>query len=192
MVRITLRLCGLCLLLVLVVGCGGSATSSSGGNSSGNQQPGPTISAIAPSSAIAGNPATQLVVYGSGFDNAGFGSAVVNWNGSALTTTYVNPSQLTPTIPATIWRQLVPPRLPLRPRPERHCLLKCRELHYCRSSCLGYLGQIGWHIPSEHCVGSRTQANLRFDSINRRNFAKHYCCCRPGCGQSRHAGSCRE
>ena len=53
--------------------------------------------AIAPSSAIAGNPDTQLVVYGSGYTNG----AVVQWNTAALKTTYVSAGQLTATIPAS-------------------------------------------------------------------------------------------
>lgn len=96
--RILQGFCGLFLLLIAGCGGGGSTTGNPGpGGGSGGQRPGPLISAIAPSSAIAGNPDTQLVVYGSKFENG----AVVNWNNSALTTTYVSSSRLTATIPAS-------------------------------------------------------------------------------------------
>ena len=96
--RILLGFCGLCLLLI--AGCGGEGSTAGNpgsGSGSGDQQSGPLISAIAPSSAIAGNPDTQLVVYGSSFENG----AVVHLNAGALTTTYVSSSQLTATIPAS-------------------------------------------------------------------------------------------
>ena len=55
--------------------------------------PRPIISNISPSSATAGGSAFTLTVNGSGFSNG----AAVNWNSTALTTTYVRGTQLTAT-----------------------------------------------------------------------------------------------
>jgi hypothetical protein len=57
----------------------------------------PAISQLAPDNVNAGGPAFVLTVNGSSFG----GSASINWNGTAQTTTHVNGSQLTATIPAT-------------------------------------------------------------------------------------------
>ena len=56
----------------------------------------PTITSLSPSSATAGGSAFLLTVNGTGFLN----SSVVNWNGSARTTSYVNATQVTASISA--------------------------------------------------------------------------------------------
>jgi hypothetical protein len=58
--------------------------------------PTPSISSSAPTSAPAGAAALSLTVVGTGF----IASSTVNWNGSALVTTYVSATQLTATITA--------------------------------------------------------------------------------------------
>jgi NHL repeat len=58
----------------------------------------PSLSSLAPNSAIAGSPAFTLTVNGSGFLNG----ATVLWNGTALVTTYVSGNQLTATVPAAL------------------------------------------------------------------------------------------
>jgi hypothetical protein len=69
--------------------------SSSLGSGQANN-PVPTISAISPTSAVAGAAAFPLTINGSGF----IAGSVVNWNGAPLTTTYVNGTQLTATVTA--------------------------------------------------------------------------------------------
>ncbi len=58
--------------------------------------PAPTLSSIAPASANAGGSSFTLTANGSNFING----STINWNGTALTTTFVNATQLTATIPA--------------------------------------------------------------------------------------------
>ena len=55
------------------------------------------LSTLVPNSAIAGGAAFTLTVNGSNFEN----NAVVQWNGSNRTTTFVNATQLTAAITAT-------------------------------------------------------------------------------------------
>ncbi len=57
-----------------------------------------TISSLAPASVAAGGPAFALTVNGSGFVSG----ASVRWNGSALTTTFVNSGQLTASVPGNL------------------------------------------------------------------------------------------
>lgn len=94
------------LLLLLVVsfvaGCGGgggggsTAPSSGGGGASAPApaptptNPAPAISSLAPDTAAAGGGQFLLTVHGSGFVPA----SVVNWGGSARTTTFVSSTQL--------------------------------------------------------------------------------------------------
>src|SRR5580704_2975207 len=52
---------------------------------------------LVPTSTVPGGPAFTLTVNGTGFVSG----AVVNWNGSALTTTFVNGSQVTAIVPAS-------------------------------------------------------------------------------------------
>ena len=58
----------------------------------------PTINSLSPSSATAGAAAFTLTVNGTNFVSG----ATVNWGGTALTTTYVSPSQLTASVPASL------------------------------------------------------------------------------------------
>lgn len=60
--------------------------------------PVPSITTINPSSVTAGDPGFTLTVDGTNFING----SVINWNGSALTTTYVNSTQLTAGITAAM------------------------------------------------------------------------------------------
>jgi uncharacterized protein (TIGR03437 family) len=60
--------------------------------------PTPTISSLSPNSAIAGGPAFTLTVNGTNF----LSGAVVQWNGAALVTTFVSPTQLTAGVPAAL------------------------------------------------------------------------------------------
>lgn len=53
---------------------------------------------ISPNSAVAGSPDTKITVSGSGF----FADSVVQWNTTALATTYVNSRQLTAIVPAAL------------------------------------------------------------------------------------------
>ncbi|HZT40922.1 MAG TPA: hypothetical protein VFA07_01970 [Chthonomonadaceae bacterium] len=57
----------------------------------------PVISSLSPSSATAGGAAFTLTVNGSNFVNG----ATVDWNGSALTTSFVSASQLTASVPSS-------------------------------------------------------------------------------------------
>ncbi|MGV3460632.1 MAG: hypothetical protein ACO1N9_09295 [Flavobacterium sp.] len=57
----------------------------------------PTLTSISPVSRIANSGQFTLTVIGTNFSSA----SVIRWNGSARTTTYVSPTQLTAVIPAT-------------------------------------------------------------------------------------------
>jgi IPT/TIG domain len=102
MARPTLLSCGLSIIVVFVAGCGGgSATSGSSGpttngGSGATQDTVPVLTAIAPSSAPAGIPGITMSLYGSSFLNG----ALVQWNGSALPTTWVSGTQLSVNLPA--------------------------------------------------------------------------------------------
>src|SRR3984885_14994407 len=88
-VTTAVSMCALCALSA----CGGGA-----GESVGNQPPPvtPTITAISPSSAVAGGAAFTLTINGTNFVAA----SMVNFGGSAPATTFVNSTQLTAAIPA--------------------------------------------------------------------------------------------
>ena len=58
----------------------------------------PAISSLSPSSAMQGGPAFTLTVNGTGF----FSGAVVQWNASALATSFVSATQLTAQVPASL------------------------------------------------------------------------------------------
>ncbi len=58
----------------------------------------PAISSLSPSSAMEGGPAFTLTVNGTGF----LSGAVVHWNGTALTTSFVGATQLTAQVPASL------------------------------------------------------------------------------------------
>src|SRR5205085_4622221 len=57
---------------------------------------GPAIDSISPSLAPAGGPQLTLTISGVGFAS----SSTVQWNGTALNTTFVSPTQLTAVVPA--------------------------------------------------------------------------------------------
>ena len=57
-----------------------------------------SITTLTPSTATAGGSAFTLTVDGAGFVNA----SIVQWNGTALTTTYVSATQLTATVPPSL------------------------------------------------------------------------------------------
>ncbi|GAB3722155.1 hypothetical protein GCM10027594_02800 [Hymenobacter agri] len=59
--------------------------------------PAPTITSLAPSTAVAGGAAFTLTVNGTGF----ISGSVVNFNGTALTTTFVSATQVTAAVPAS-------------------------------------------------------------------------------------------
>jgi hypothetical protein len=82
-----------CSFLCIAVGCGGGGGSNGGGGSS--QNPAPTLSGVTPNSATAGNAALSLTASGSGF----IPSSVIQWNGTALSTTYMSSNSLTAQVP---------------------------------------------------------------------------------------------
>jgi len=57
----------------------------------------PFLASISPTSKVAGSAAFTLTTTGSNFTNA----SVIKWNGTALTTTYTSPTQLSATVAAT-------------------------------------------------------------------------------------------
>jgi len=81
------------VLTLLCSGCGYKAPMAA------SQQPGvvPVIMQLSPNTANSGDPGFTLTVNGSTFNQ----DAVINWNGSHQTTTYVTGSQLTTAIPAS-------------------------------------------------------------------------------------------
>lgn len=85
-----------CVLLTsLLAACGGGAGTSGGGG--GTPQDTPALSALAPSSTTAGASAVSLVLYGSNFENG----ATVQWNGTALSSSWVSATEMTATIPVS-------------------------------------------------------------------------------------------
>lgn len=62
----------------------------------------PSLQSLTPSSATAGGPAFTLTVNGSGFVGELLNSAVVEWNGAVLSTSYISSTQLTANVPATL------------------------------------------------------------------------------------------
>ncbi len=89
------RLLAAMLLFAAFFSCSKSSTVNNGG---GTINPVPTISAIAPTSVTAGDPAFTLTVTGTNF----ISGSVINWNGAALTTTYVSTTQLTAVVSETL------------------------------------------------------------------------------------------
>jgi hypothetical protein len=82
-------------LLALALACGYSSNYSNPSSGTGTV---PAITQLNPSSATAGGEAFTLTVMGSNFAS----KAVVNWNGTALTTAYVSGTQLTVAVPASM------------------------------------------------------------------------------------------
>ena len=64
----------------------------------GTSNPAPTLTSISPASATAGSTATTMVVSGSNFVSG----AVVNWNGTALPTTFSSATSLSASITSTL------------------------------------------------------------------------------------------
>ncbi len=75
----------------------GGGTSASLTESITSSNPVPAISSLAPASTTAGGSAFTLTVSGTGF----VASSTVNWNGTALTTTFISDAQLTASVPAS-------------------------------------------------------------------------------------------
>jgi len=82
---------------VFASACGGSGYSSGSNSSATATNSTATIAAISPTTTEWNSAAFTLTVTGSGFDQ----SSVVQWNGYPRSTTYVNSSQLSVSIPAT-------------------------------------------------------------------------------------------
>lgn len=90
-----------CLLLGVfltssLAACGGGG-SNGGGGGGGTPENVPTLASIAPSSATAGAPALTLTLNGSNFENG----ATAQWNGTALSTSWISAAELTATLPAS-------------------------------------------------------------------------------------------
>jgi hypothetical protein len=84
------------LVGTLLSGCGGGGSAPPpNGNGTGN--PLPSVSSISPSSAIAGGAPFTLTVTGSNFVSG----SVVNWAGTALTTTFGSSTSLSASVPAS-------------------------------------------------------------------------------------------
>jgi hypothetical protein len=84
-------------LLTLTLACGYSSNYSNPSSGSGTGSA-PAISQLNPNSVTAGGDAFTLTVTGSNFA----AKAVINWNGTAQTTSYVSGTQLTVAIPASM------------------------------------------------------------------------------------------
>lgn len=87
----TIRVFAVLMSVVMGLACGYSSKSTP--PSAGTK---PQISQLAPNSAAAGGPAFVLTVNGTSFN----ANAVINWNGTAQTTTHISANQLMATIPA--------------------------------------------------------------------------------------------
>jgi hypothetical protein len=83
------------ILASLLADCGGG--NSGGGGGGEPPQNIPTLSAIAPSSAVVGSTAITLAVYGSNFAQ----NAIVQWNGATLSGQWISATEMTATVPAT-------------------------------------------------------------------------------------------
>ena len=83
------------LFLLFAISCKKDSSGNPGG---GLSNPAPVVSTISPLSAMAGDPAFTITVSGSGFING----SVINWSGAALTTTFVNATQLTAVVSSNL------------------------------------------------------------------------------------------
>ena len=79
----------------VITGCGGGASAPTNPPPASN--PAPAITAITPSSTIAGSADTPVTITGSGF----ISSSRVQWNGTPIATTYSSATNLSATIPAS-------------------------------------------------------------------------------------------
>ncbi len=88
----TLDIALLTMLSAFTLACGYSSKATT------PAQPGtvPAIAQLAPASMTHGGPGFVLTVNGSSFASTG----TINWNGTALTTTYVSANQMMATVPA--------------------------------------------------------------------------------------------
>jgi hypothetical protein len=93
-IKIRLEVIALLAAVVGLSNCGGSSSSTSTPPPPPN--PVPSISLLSPSSASTGGPAFTLTVNGSNF----ISTSAVQWNGSAVTASFVSASQLTASITA--------------------------------------------------------------------------------------------
>src|SRR5579871_3812474 len=92
---IWLAVLGICA--IAAAGCGGGSASGSGSDSGSSSNPAPILGSINPSSAVAGSAAVTISASGSGFVSG----STIDWNGSALPSTFVSASQLSPSLPAS-------------------------------------------------------------------------------------------
>jgi hypothetical protein len=83
-IKISALLGAFAVLLLPAISCGGCPST-------------PSVSSISPSSATAGGAGFSLTVNGGNFSS----NSVVSWDGSSLTTTFVNGHQLTATVAST-------------------------------------------------------------------------------------------
>lgn len=90
----TISAISISLLIALTAACGYSKKAAAP-PTAGNV---PAISQLSPDSANSGGPAFAMTVNGSSFS----GKAVVNWNGTPLTSTTISANQLTATVPAAM------------------------------------------------------------------------------------------
>jgi hypothetical protein len=59
--------------------------------------PSPTLTSVSPGSVVAGSPSFTITATGTNFTN----TSVINWNGAALTTTYISAASLSAIVPST-------------------------------------------------------------------------------------------
>ena len=83
------------LVFATLFSCKKSDTSNGG---SGTVNPVPAVSSISPASVTVGDPAFILTVTGANF----ISSSVINWNGTALATTFISATQLTASVSVTL------------------------------------------------------------------------------------------
>jgi hypothetical protein len=86
---------GILVCSAILAACGGSGGGAGAGAAPDN--PLPQVSGLAPADAQAGAASLVLRVDGSGF----IGTSTVDWNGTALPTTYISAAQLTAQVPAS-------------------------------------------------------------------------------------------
>ncbi|WP_406704454.1 beta strand repeat-containing protein [Tunturibacter empetritectus] len=84
-------------LFAILGGCS-SGSGNSGGGGSQQKTPAPIVTGISPSSVPVGSPAFTLSITGSNFQP----QAVVNWNTTALATTFTSASALSAAVPANL------------------------------------------------------------------------------------------
>lgn len=90
-----LRLSYLAFLMLTLAGCGGGSSSSSGSGSVTGPS-GPAITSVSPGYAMVGSADLGVEATGSGFTK----TTTLDWNGTALVTTYVSSTQLEVTVPS--------------------------------------------------------------------------------------------